>query len=69
MELLESILQTGELSKEYSFNCSLLQKHKNGCSSFYSKGDDILVYAPGNGVGSAPIAVFHGLRQQVFSLK
>jgi 5-methyltetrahydrofolate--homocysteine methyltransferase len=39
----------------------------NGIVGIYpanSKGDDILVYAPGSGVGSEPIAVIHGLRQQ-----
>lgn len=40
----------------------------HGIVGFYpanSKGDDILIYAPGSETGSEPIAVFHGLRQQV----
>jgi len=40
----------------------------NGIVGFYpanSCGDDILVYSPDSGCGSTPIAVFHGLRQQV----
>jgi 5-methyltetrahydrofolate--homocysteine methyltransferase len=40
----------------------------NGIVGFYpanSSGDDILVFSPELGPGSEPIAVFHGLRQQV----
>lgn len=40
----------------------------NGIVGFYpcnSRGDDIIIYSPDQGVNSEPISVFHGLRQQV----